>query len=250
MSIQADVEPVQIELDPQMVWLQANRSFGNMVEGLSDDWLQNRQQAVDILSEHTSASQVVRMKPLNMSGFVDLDRTEVEPIHLTDGFVTTNPNLILHANPADCGEVALHGFGMEVGQEVLGLFHASRSIVGEGGHIRGIEYMAAAYGLDPASMTARLAPSARAESYAFQKLNDDVAADALWRDYIYQDEEGLWHIDFHQRTIDDLIEFGIPATNINVSPVDTITEPNYFSHFREARTGEPIGGNGLLVALR
>jgi copper oxidase (laccase) domain-containing protein len=250
MSAGVLIEAAQIETDSKTVWLQANKLFGNMLEGFSDDWEQNREDAVDILSNYTVAIQLVRMKALNRSGFVDLDRTEFADVHRTDGFITTNPNLILHANPADCGEIALHGFGVEVGTEVLGLFHASSKIVGEGGHLRGIEYLAKTYGVNPAGMSARLAPSARVESYKFPDIYEHQKTSLIWRDYIYRDPQGYWHIDFHQRTIDDLVDFGIPLEQIDISPIDTIANPTHFSNYRENRTGEQPGANGLLVALR
>lgn len=239
-----------LSLDENTVWLQANRNFGNMVPDLSSDWEMNRDKAIACIGAYTTASQVVRMKPRGVGGFIDLDLVEPAAMHLTDGFITTNPDFILHANPADCGEIALSGFSNTEERNVIGLFHASRRIVGEGGHLRAIDYLLETHDIDPATLNARLSPSARGESYRFSDIDQAQKTSPLWRDYVYEDSEGYWHVDFHQRTVDDLLNIGIPEENIIVCDGDTAADLAYFSYMRQAQGLEPRGANGLLFALR
>lgn len=239
-----------LEVSDQTVWLSTNRNFGNMVPGFSDDWEAVRGQAVGIVRGHTDASHVIRMRPPSITGFVDLDYAQASDTWLTDGLITSNPEHILHANPADCGEIALHGVNVETNDDVIALLHASRRIVGEQGHVRTLEYLQRARHIDPTNMTARFAPSARVESYAFAEVDPEQVVSPIWRDYVYEDDRGMWHIDFHARAVDDLLDFGIPKEQIQVNETDTIADPNYFSYFRQQQQGEPAGYNGLFFALR
>lgn len=238
-----------LAVDQSTVWMQANYNFGNMVPDLSPDWDANRARAVALAGSYTTATQLVRMKPSDGS-FIDLDKVDSAAVHLTDGFITTNPDFILHTNAADCGEIALSGFSAVQETNVIALLHASRRIVGDGGHLRALDYLLDTHNVDPRTLTARLAPSARADSYKFPDISPDQKISPLWKDYVYEDADGNWHVDFHQRTVDDLLDVGIPKDQIAVSGVDTVTDPAYFSHRKFEQGLQPIGGNGLLFALR
>jgi copper oxidase (laccase) domain-containing protein len=237
--------------DADSVWLQVNRTFGNTVPELSDDGLENRDRAVRRIREFTAATHLIRIKPLGTSGFVDLGvRTPVEEKVVTDGLITTNPDHILHANPADCGQIAVTGYSGTVEKSVLGLFHASRRIVDEGGHITPLEYMRDAYGIETQDMTVRLSPSIRKESYIFSNIDASQRSDPKWEGYIHETDQGEWSVDFHQRTIDDLIQLGVETDNLFVSPHDTGADSIHFSKYRQERGMQERGGNGLFVALR
>lgn len=232
------------------VWLQANMRFGNMVEGLSEDWLGNRARAAEIIGRYTTADQVVRMKPEGESGFTDLDKQPVDNIVRTDGFITSNPNLILHANPADCGEIALYGFGTMVERPVAALFHANRKIVSQGGHLQAIEYLCESRGIAPGGLGGFISPSVRADSYRMKYLGEDFQNLGAWESYIKQGDDGLWRVDLHGRVMAELEQFGIPHGNLQVSDIDTAVHPDYFSHTNYQAGTKPPGANGLMYALR
>jgi copper oxidase (laccase) domain-containing protein len=249
LDLRQETNQYLLAVDESAVWLQANMEFGNMVEGLSTDWLANRERAAGIVGSYTAASQVIRMKPKGESGFFDLDTVEHAPVHHTDGFISTNPEYILHANPADCGEIAVHGLSKATGMNVIGLFHANRRIVGEGGHLAALEYMVQKHEIDPSNLVARLSPSARVGSYKMEYVNETLTTPE-WKNYVFQDPDGFWHVDFHQRTVDDLMAFGIADENLAVSSIDTIADEQYYSHYRFTRDLAPDGANGLMYALR
>ncbi len=242
-----------LEADDSTVWFQANALFGNMVPGLSnEDWAANRERALRFLEKYTAARTLIRMKPGEVD-FVDLDTTPLlEDPYFTEALITTNPNHILHSNAADCGEVAIHGFGAEVSAEVIALIHVSRHSFSRGSHLKALLHMRDVQGVKPDGMYARVAPSARAESYVFPGIDPAQKVSSVWKKYVSQDANGMWHVDFHRRTLDDLSRFGIPEQNITVSEVDTAApDAPYFSRMKYNKGTQPVrSGNGLMYALR
>ena len=221
-------------VDDDFCWLQTNRNVGNMVPGLSTDWLRNRERGMHIFSQLSSVAlgRVVRMKPLNQSSFVDLDLLDTVPdVIETDGFITSDTDLIMNANPADCGEVAVVGHSSRLDKRVAALLHASRKIVDEGGHIQALDYFTETYGVSTREMKVVMSPSARKESYKFEDISEEQKVDFIWHSFIHEDDEGYWHVDFHGKTIDDLLAFGIQPDNIIDTGVDTISDPDYYSSF-------------------
>lgn len=250
MKVSIEAQPDHtLALTHDAVWLQANARFGSMIEGLSDDWAGNRARAASIIGQYTAARQVVRMKPKGVSGFVDLDSQPLSNVVRTDGFISSNPNLILHANPADCGEIALYGFDVEAEKPVAALFHANRKIVGQGGHLEALEYLCESRGIEPADLRGFISPSVRGDSYKMHYLGEDLDNQG-WEPYTASDQDGLWRIDLHGRLMTELEQFGIPPSNLIVSDIDTATHPDYFSHTSYQAGTKPQGANGLMFALR
>jgi copper oxidase (laccase) domain-containing protein len=250
MSYTEHASTYTLIVNEHAAWLQGNMRFGNMVEGLSEDWQENRAQAATILGKYATAKQTVRMKPKGVSGFVDLDAEPIADTVNTDGLITGNPNLILHANPADCGEVALYGFGTEAEGPVAALLHANRKIVSQGGHLRALEYLCVSRGIEPTDLRGFVSPSVRAASYKMRYLGEDFKPANNWEPYVWQAEDNMWHIDLHGRLMAELENFGIPITNLTVSDIDTAAHSDYYSHTNYQAGLKPCGANGMMFALR
>lgn len=239
--------------DDQAVYVQGDRTLGNTFPEASDDWLENIGYAMNILSSFSSAYLMVRMRGLGVTGFQDLDTLELnhgDVLH-TDGFITTNPDIVMHVNPADCGEIALHGFSKRQGTEVAAIVHAGRRIVDEGGHMPPIEYMCQTHDIEPSELTAWFGPSSRAASYKFPVIEAEQQASRRWRDYL-EYKNGYWHVDVHGRTVDDLLAFGVLPENMTINDKDTSAPgANYFS-YRQYKNGQQSGfaTNGFFFALR
>lgn len=243
----------EVHATPETAWLQTNRDFGNMVPVYGEDAMPNRARALSVMAWYTTARSIAWMKPQQTSGFVDLDRVErnsPDEMFKTDGFFTTDPGTILHARPADCGMLAIAGYSAEQGKGVIGLIHTNSVIVGQGGHLQALDYLCKTHDIDPATLTVQLAPAARAESYKFPDIHDEQKTSPAWQGYVSRDGDGLWHVNFHGRMVDEITDFGVCAENIIDGGVDTISDPRFFSWFANAQYGEPMGGNGTFFALR
>jgi copper oxidase (laccase) domain-containing protein len=115
----------------------------------------------------------------------------------------------------------------------------------------GLEYLCQTYGIEPSTATVRMSPSARAESYTFTDIDERQKTSRRWSEFLSQDEAGSWHVDFHQRTVADLTDFGIKPENMRISEGDTAhPESPYFSYSQSVKGIKADGGNGLFFALR
>lgn len=65
------------------------------------------------------------------------------------------------------------------------------------------------------------------ESYIYDKYPSWATNEDVWLKYIKKEDDG-YHIDMEGAIINQLEEFGI--NNINVSPIDTFKDDNYYSH--------------------
>ena len=254
MATEVITDDRHLYADDRFVWLQTNRNFGNTSPQQSPDGLENREHALRELREYTTANFLVRMFVANRAGFIDLGMEDIVGDSggkiRTDGFITLSPNHILHGNSADCGEITVTGFGELVERPVLGLVHAGRQVISENGHIEPLEYMCEKYGVKPEEMSVRLSPSIRKASYVFPEIKDARLLEPGWEGYVEQIETGEWSVDAHQRTIDDLVRFGVAPNNIYSSPDDTAASEAYFSNYNHDRGLQEKGFNGIFTALR
>ena len=255
VPVELPAEVYTLAVDQHAAWLQGNRYAGST--GLfSPEATEARARLIARMSPYISqTARPVYMRPVPgaREGFVDLDQLDqtLDLIH-TDGLMTSSPEHILQANPADCGEVAISGYSEIKGRTALALLHVNRVIAGAGSQRDALDYYFTKFGVEPSQANVRLSPSARKESYVFAAIDSAQQEAPEWQDYLSQDTTGSWHIDFHGKTVDDLVAAGIPKKRIQVSPVDTIASPDYFSNYRYNRTQDESqrGGNGLFFAIR
>jgi copper oxidase (laccase) domain-containing protein len=214
--------------------------------GPVDEIEANRLRALQILMGHEAVdkSSLIVMEPTGKQGFTDLN---TDSNLKTDGLITTDPSVVISGNPADCEMVGMFGYGEN--QPVLGLIHVGREIAEHNGHVIALEYLVDNYGLSPQDTQLVFAPSIKAASYKFPDIKDEQKEAPEWAPYIHRDDDGLWHVDVHQKVVDELHAQGVPAENIYESPVDVGADPNYFSHRQYIERGQTRGRNAVLFTL-
>jgi len=88
-----------------------------------------------------------------------------------------------------------------------------------------------------------MAPSVKQQSYRMEYF--DKATDPLWQSYCLE-KDGGFYLDMQGYNQSRAIAAGVPAENIIVSPVDTATDPHYFSHSQ----GDQQGRFAVVAELR
>ena len=88
-----------------------------------------------------------------------------------------------------------------------------------------------------------MAPSVKQQSYRMEYF--DRATDPIWKDYCLK-KDGGFYLDMQGYNQSRAIAAGVPAENITVSPVDTATDENYFSHSQ----GDQHGRFAVVTELR
>ena len=79
-----------------------------------------------------------------------------------------------------------------------------------------------------------MSPSAKKETYFMQWF--DHEADPGWQDFIQKTDQGI-HLDLSGYNRAAALGAGVLAGNIHISPINTMTSDNYFSHSMGDTTG-------------
>lgn len=98
-------------------------------------------------------------------------------------------------------------------------------------------------GSEPSDLHIWMAPSVKQQSYRMEYFNK--ATDPLWKDYCLA-KDGGFYLDMQGYNRSRAIAAGVRAENIIVSPVDTATDKNYFSHSQ----GDHEGRFAVVAELR
>jgi YfiH family protein len=181
------------------------------------------------------SSKLVRCRQVHSTGVAKVDASDANSwIDGTDGLVTDTPGLPLLLLFADCTPVLLY----DRVHHALGICHA-----GWRGTVNGIAaatlwMMQAAYDTNPADVIAAIGPSIGPASY---EVGDDVWAMAQAKlskpDRFFSFPNGAEqkpYFDLWQANAAQLTEAGVPATNIEISGIDTAQSTgDFFSHRAE-----------------
>lgn len=88
-----------------------------------------------------------------------------------------------------------------------------------------------------------MGPSAHRETYRLEWF--DRAEDPGWRDFFDKKDDG-YYLDLPGYNHQQFARAGISPSNIHISPVDTVSNPDYFSH----SDGETTGRIAVLAMMR
>jgi copper oxidase (laccase) domain-containing protein len=183
------------------------------------------------------------------NSFIDLSSAaaeDVAPIYFTDGLFTDSPDIVLGMNPADCNAMVYYSAG---GDSVIGLIHGGTKSVADDIHLAALDHLVKTHGVTIDDVRIFFAPSIRKQSYFFDRLPPEQLADRKWSRHI-DSTNGLYYVDVLSRIICDLTDQGVEPEQLDVTPIDTGSDPAYFSHARAVRNEEPEGRNGLVAKLR
>lgn len=148
---------------------------------------------------------------------------------VADGLFTQQRGVALMLTEADCIATVMHDPVMGY----LALLHLGRHSTVAGLMRRGIAAFLQA-GSRPEDIVVWMSPSAQAETYVMQYF--DQTGEPDWRDFCRQSPEGI-HLDMQGYNAAICQRAGIPTANIHRSPINTMTNPDYFSHARGERSG-------------
>lgn len=157
---------------------------------------------------------------------------------VADALVTRATGVALFLPVADCIATVLY----DPGTQTLALLHLGRhSTVAEllGRVIRKMVNE----GADAAEIVVWMSPSAQMSHYVMEWF--DRADEPAWRDFCREKADG-YHLDlqgFNQRAC---LDNGLAPENIHISPINTVTDPNYFSH----SAGDVSGRVGVVAMMR
>lgn len=156
------------------------------------------------------------------------DTTADIPGVLADGLMTTAPGIGLMLPVADCAATVI----FDSRQHRLYLLHLGRHST-LSPLLENTVSSILASGTSPAEMYVWMGPHASKDSYVMEYF--DSANDPRWQEFYTRTDEGFY-LDMAGFNTQVCLDLGVPAANIEVSPVDTVTSPEYFSHSGGNRT--------------
>lgn len=146
------------------------------------------------------------------------------PSLAVDALVVTTPHHALLLPLADCIGAVIH----DSSQQVLMLSHLGRHNLEQRGGTQSIKYLVETQGIDPANLTVWLSPAAGQQNYPLFSFENRS---------------------MHDVATEQFIAAGVPSQNITVSPVDTTTNNQYFSHSQFLAGNRDTDGRHCVVAM-
>lgn len=141
---------------------------------------------------------------------------------VADGLFTRAPGVGLLLPVADCVATVLY----DPQKNFLALLHLGRHSTIANLMARMVDKFIHE-GSSPKDIIVWMSPSAQKETYIMEYF--DHANDPNWQGFCEQKADG-WHINMQGYNAAVCQKMGISAGNIHISPINTMTDRNYFSH--------------------
>ncbi len=154
-------------------------------------------------------------------------------INQSDGMITNVKKLVLNVTVADCAAVLVY----DVVSEAVGAFHSGWRGTAKNIVAKGVSMMSEQYGSVPKDMLAWVSPAAGADSY---EVGAEVAE--LFPETVKRKKGEKYLLDIKQRIFEQLTELGISSSNIEISPICTITNREYHSYRRDGDLSGRMAG--------
>lgn len=159
-----------------------------------------------------------------------------------DALYTTDPNVTISVPVADCVATVVY----DPIVRMMCVLHLGRHASTE----RLIEAFAyevtRTANTKPENWHVWMSPSLQAAENRMEYFNPPYIED--WLEFQSIDEEGKIHVDVPAHNRDRFMKLGVPADNIYVSPVDTYTDTEYFSHRASVELNDPSRHGRMMVA--
>ena len=165
-----------------------------------------------------------------------IEDTAINKIENCDAIITAQRNIPLMVMVADCIPMMIY----DPKKRVIGAVHAGRNGTFLNIGVKTIRRMQEHFGTDPADVRIALGPSIHVCCYEVGPEIADIVQKSFENSYI-EEREGKTFLNLQQYNVDRLQEAGVKTQNIEVSPVCTCCDKNYFSYRREGVTGRFAG---------
>ena len=196
----------------------------------------NYDNCVSMRSEHEN---IIRVVTNDQVGRGATDRTEAIQ---ADALITQEINAPLLLTTADCLPISL----FDPKTNTIALIHLSRHTFVLDLLEKTLTLLVQEFGAHPEDLVVIIGPHIKKDSYHFPEpltsVHPKLAA------YIYSKDERA-HIDLLSATLAVLHKNNVAQNRIEVSPVNTHSDLNYFSHVRASEQGEPEGRLATVLCL-
>lgn len=142
-----------------------------------------------------------------------------------DIVVTKVPGVVIGHPVADCPVVMAY----DTKQKVVAVGHCSAELTDKKMPMLVVDALYNAYRSRDEDVYTYVSACA-GDSWTYNRWPDWAKEKRLWEEYITEGKEGLFHIDLKSAVKNQLLDRGIAPDRIEVSPIDTITDANFYSN--------------------
>ncbi len=153
-----------------------------------------------------------------------------------DALVTNERKIPLMVMVADCIPIMIY----DPVKKVIGVVHAGRNGTFLGIAAKTILKMQEVYGCDVNAIMIGLGPSIQGCCYEVGKDLADICTKNFGEGFVMIRED-RYYLDLQALNLSELLKMGIKKENIEISPICTACDENYFSYRREGKTGRFAG---------
>ncbi len=185
-----------------------------------------------LLKSKMGVERVFYMEQVHGCEVAVVDTKSPDTLPSCDAVVTSASNIALAVMVADCIPILLS----DSDRGVIAAVHAGRNGTFLNIAAKSIQKMAKEFGSDPEKIEAKLGPSIHGCCYEVSEELAQIARKNFTSKYVngrYLDLQGI--------NEKQLMEAGVKKSNIEISPICTCCDKNYFSYRREGVTGRFAG---------
>ncbi len=193
---------------------------------------------MDAMAHHSAWDEIEDITSVVGRGLTDPNERV-----MADALVTSVPGAALMLPVADCNAVVIH----DPVQNVLALVHLGWQSTVAQLATKIVKHLQRTYHSSATDLRIYFSPAIKAESYIFDEVKQ--ADDPAWKDFLHSMDKGTG-VDLPGFNRKLFMNAGVTAEHIEVSPVNTATSDEYYSHYRSVRTGESEGRFALIVCLK
>ena len=173
---------------------------------------------------------------------IKLVSTNREKVVETEVLVTNEKNLTLLLLTADCLPTAFY----DPISKTIALAHMSRETIAAGLPNKTVTFLQNKLGVKPENLLVFVGPHIKGRSYKFSLPLKEVKP--LIKPFVNKTNKEAY-IDIEAAHNDQLIKSGVDKDNIYVSPIDTFTSRDHFSHFRYKTEQKEAGRIATILAM-
>ena len=205
----------------------------NVSSNVGDDIrniVQNRQKIAD--DNGFLLENLVYMKQIHSNNVKIINNSFINEIKDCDGLITSKRKIPLMTMAADCAPILIY----DKEKKVVSAIHSGRAGTKKEIARYALELFVKVYNSKVEDIVVAAGPSIGVCCY---EVGDEIAKDMDKR-YIEQ-KNGSFYLDVKSILKDQLLNFGIKKENIQISPVCTCCDKDYFSYRRDGVCGRFCG---------
>ena len=222
------------------IMLNSTKKDGNssLSYGEKDEVINNRKNFFkknNIKYENTLVIRVVNENKITeiTKDYLEKHKDLSKEILDTDAIITKEKNIFFYLNFGDCIPLSIY----DKKEDLLALCHMGWHSVINNLHLQVLDYLIKNYNSKNEDLIIELGPSIKKDSYIME--HPIQLGEKAWEEFLEKIDKENYKVDLDGYVVNSLKERGI--TNIKISEIDTYSNEDYYSNYKENKFKTPKG---------